>query len=58
MKNVAVHVVYTIIHNVMSSAAEANIAALYINAKGGVNIWNTLEEMVHQNPTMPQQMNN
>ena len=49
-KNVAVHVVSTIIHNAMPSAAEANISALYLNEKYGVIIQNTLEQMGHLHP--------
>ena len=43
MNNVAVYVLSTIIHNVMSLIAEAGLAALYLNAKYGVFIRNMLE---------------
>ena len=42
MNNGSVNVVSTIIQNVMSSAAEAEIATLYLNANDGVVIRNTL----------------
>ena len=47
MNNVAVHLVFTIICNVISSTADSEIAALYINEKGGVIIQNVLEEMAN-----------
>ena len=53
MNNGAVHMVSTIIRNVMSYEAEANIAALYLNERGVVIIWNMLEEMGHTQPTFP-----
>ena len=53
MKNGTVHVVSTIICNVMSSALKAKIVALYLNEKYGVIIWNTLEEMGHPQPATP-----
>ena len=42
-----VHMVSTIICNVMSSAVEAKIAALYLNEKDVIIIWDMLEETVH-----------
>ena len=53
MNNVAVHVVSTIIRNVISLAEEANLAALYLNAKYGVVIRNMLEEKGHPQPSTP-----
>ena len=50
MNKGAVHVVSTTIRNIMSSAAEAKIAALYLNEKGGVVIQNMLEEIGHSQP--------
>ena len=58
MKNLAVHVVSTIIRNVMPSAAEAEVADLYLNAKYCVIVWNTLEELVHPQPEISLQTNN
>ena len=43
MNNGAVHVISTIIHNVMLLAAKDELAALYLNAKDGVFIRNKLE---------------
>ena len=42
-----VNMVSTIICNVMSSAVEAKIAALYLNEKDVIIIWDMLEETVH-----------
>ena len=42
MKNRAVHVESTIIYNVMSATAKANIVALYLNAKYGILVHNML----------------
>ena len=53
MNNGLVHMVSTIVCNVMSSKAEAEFAALYLNAKYGVIIRNLLEVMGHPNATMP-----
>ena len=50
MNNGAVHLVSTIILNVISSESEAELMALYLNAKDGVIICNTLKEMVHPHP--------
>jgi hypothetical protein len=43
---------------VMSSAAEAELGALYINARKGVEIRNILEEMDHPQPPTPVQTDN
>ena len=48
--NGAVHVIAQIIKNVVSSAAEAEIAAVFINAKGAVPLRHTLMEMNHPQP--------
>ena len=50
MYNGALHVLSIIINNVMPSEAEAKIAALYLNEKGGVVIQNMLEEIGHSQP--------
>ena len=47
-----------IIKAVMSSAAEAELAALYINAREAVQIRNILEEMGHKQPPTPIQVDN
>ena len=43
INNAEVHVLCTIIHNVMSSVSNAEILALHINTKGIVIIYNKLE---------------
>ncbi|KAL7488941.1 hypothetical protein ACHAW6_014541, partial [Cyclotella cf. meneghiniana] len=47
-----------IIKNVMSSATEAELAALYINAREAVYIRIILEEMGHKQPATPMQTDN
>ena len=47
INNGVVNTVFTTICNVMSSAAESEIAALYLNERDIVIIWDTLEEMSH-----------
>ncbi|KAL7483042.1 hypothetical protein ACHAW6_008693 [Cyclotella cf. meneghiniana] len=56
--NGAVLNVAEIIKAVMSSAAEAELGALFINAKKGVEIRNILEEMGHKQPRTPIQTDN
>ncbi len=46
--NGALHVVAKIIKQVMSSAAEAELGGLFINAKTAVPIRTTLEELGHK----------
>eukprot|EP00804_Cyclotella_cryptica_P002223 CCRYP_018253-RA/>CCRYP_018253-RA protein AED:0.45 eAED:0.43 QI:0/0/0/1/0/0/2/0/219 len=48
--NGAIHNEASIIKVVMSSAAEAEMGALYTNARKGVEIRNILEEMGHKQP--------
>jgi hypothetical protein len=48
----------TILRMVVASAAEAEIGALFFNAKEGVNIQNILKEMVHPQPATPMQTDN
>jgi hypothetical protein len=48
----------TIIKMIYSSATEAEIAALFLNAKEGVNIRNILQEMGHPQPATPMQTDN
>ena len=43
---------------VMSSAAETELAALYINAQETVHIRNVLEKMGHKQPPTPMQIDN
>ena len=42
----------------MSSAAEAKLGTLYINARKAVEIHNILHEMGHPQPPVPKQMDN
>jgi hypothetical protein len=56
--NGAIYNEASIIKSVMSSAAEAEIGALYINARKGVEIRNILKEMGHIQPSTPVQTDN
>ena len=56
--NGAVHTVAQIIKAVMSSAAEAEIRAMYINTHEAVPIRKTLTEMGHPQPPTPLQTDN
>ena len=56
--NGAVHVLTTILKFVSSSAAEAELGALYINAREAVYIRQILEEMGHKQPPTPIQIDN
>ena len=56
--NGAVLTVSQIIKAVMSSAAEAELGALYINAREAVPARKTLEEMGHKQPRTPMQTDN
>ena len=56
--NGAVHTVAQIIKAVMSSAAEAELGALYINSREAVPIRHLLEEMGHKQPPTPVQIDN
>jgi len=56
--NGAVHTVAKIIKAVMSSAAEAELGGLFINAKTAVPIRKTLEELGHKQPPTPIQTDN
>jgi hypothetical protein len=56
--NGSVHTVAKIIKAVMSSAAEAELGGLFINAKTAVPIRTTLEELGHKQPPTPIQTDN
>jgi hypothetical protein len=56
--NGAVLNILQIIHAVMSSAAEAKLGTLFINAKAAVSIRQTLEELGHPQPRMLIQIDN
>ena len=56
--NGAILNISTIIEVVISSAAEAELDALFMNAKTAIPIQQTLEEMGHKQPPMPIQTDN
>ncbi len=56
--NGAILTIATIIKAVMSSAAEAELGALFINAKEAVHLRQILEEMGHPQPRTPMQTDN
>ena len=56
--NGAIHNVAEIIKTVMSSSAEAELGALYINAKRGMEERQILMEMGHPQPPTPVQVDN
>ena len=56
--NGAVLTIAQIIKNVMSSAAEAELSALFINCREAVPARHTLEEMGHKQPPTPMQTDN
>ena len=56
--NGAVHTISKILKAVMSSAAEAELGALYINAREAVPMRQLLEEMGHKQPKTPIETDN
>jgi hypothetical protein len=56
--NGALRTLSTILRMVVASAAEAEMGALFLNEKEGVNIWNILRETGHPQPTTPLQTDN
>ena len=56
--NDSIHNVAQIIKAVMSTAAEAELGALFINAREAVHMRNILEEMGHPQPPTPIQTDN
>ncbi len=58
VNNGAVFNISQIIQAVMSSAAEAELSALFINAKTAVSIRQTLIELSHPQPRTPMQTDN
>ena len=56
--NGAVFTIAKIIKAVMSSAAEAELGALFINCKGAIPAHHALEEMGHKQPPKPMQTDN
>jgi hypothetical protein len=58
LTNGAVLIISKVLKNVMSSAAEAEIGAVFINAKEGAVLRTTLEEVGHKQPPTPMEMDN
>jgi hypothetical protein len=56
--NGPIHSTCLILRNVMASAAEAEVAAMFVNAQEAVPIRVTLEEMGHPQPPTPLQADN
>jgi hypothetical protein len=56
--NRAVLIIRKVLKHVMSSAAEAEIGAVFINAKEGAALRITLEELGHKQPPMPMETYN
>jgi hypothetical protein len=50
LTNGAILIISTVLKHVMSSAAEAEIRAFFINAKEGTVLRTTLEELGHPQP--------
>jgi len=57
-RNGAIHILAEIMKAIMTSAAEAELGALYQNARQGVFIRNILQEMNHPQPPTPIQIDN
>jgi hypothetical protein len=53
LTNGAILIISTVLKHVMSSAAEADIGAVFINAKEGAVLRTTLEELGHPQPPTP-----
>jgi hypothetical protein len=51
-------IVSKVLKHVMSSAAEAEIRAVFINAKEGAVLRTTLEELGHKQPSTPMETEN
>jgi hypothetical protein len=58
LTNGAILIVSKVLKHVMSSAAEAEIRAVFINAKEGAVLRTTLEELGHPQPTTPMETDN
>jgi hypothetical protein len=58
LTNGAILIVSKILRHVMSSAAEAEIGAVFINAKEGALLRTTLEELGHPHPSIPMETDN
>jgi hypothetical protein len=53
LTNGAILIISTVLKHVMSSAAEAEIGAVFLNAKEGTVLRTTLEELGHPQPPTP-----
>jgi hypothetical protein len=58
LTNGAILIISTVLKHVMSSAAEAEIGAVFLNAKEGTVLCTTLEELGHHHPPTPLQTDN
>jgi hypothetical protein len=58
LTNGAILIVSKVLKHVMSSAAEAEIVAVFINAKEGAVLRTTLEELGHKQPPTPMETDN
>jgi hypothetical protein len=58
LTNGAILIISKVLKQVMSSAAEAEIGAVFINAKEGAVIRTTLEELGHRQPPTPMETDN
>jgi hypothetical protein len=58
LTNGAILIVSKVLKHVMSSAAEAEIGAVFINAKEGAVLRTTLEKLGHKQPPIPMETDN
>jgi hypothetical protein len=58
LTNGAILIISKVLKHVMSSAAEAEIGAVFINAKEGAVLRATLEEVGHKQPPTPMETDN
>jgi hypothetical protein len=57
-QNGAIHIISTIMHNIMASAMEAELGALFHNARDGIPLRTTLIEIGHDQEATPIQKDN
>jgi hypothetical protein len=58
LTNEAILIISKVLKHVMSSAAEAEIGTVFINAKEGAVLRTTLEELGHKQPPTPMETDN
>jgi hypothetical protein len=58
LTNGSIFIISIVLKHVMSSAAEAEISAVFLNAKEGTVLRTTLEELGHPQPPTPLQTDN